>query len=126
MTAGVVDDAENFFFPHDEIVLTIELDLLPGVLAEENHVAGLDVERRARAIVLRLALAGGDHLALLRFFFGGIGDDDSSDLLFAFVEALDDEAVVKRSDIHGFQLLTTVMSAGGVRRADTVHPAIRD
>ena len=56
----------------------------------------------ALAVVLDLAGAGGDHLALLRFFFGGVGDDDSADPLFAFVEALDDDAVVKWSDVHGF------------------------
>mgnify|MGYP003693942269 CR=1 FL=1 len=37
-------------------------------------------------------------------FLGRVGNDDPADLLFAFVKALDDDAVVERSDIHGFRL----------------------
>jgi hypothetical protein len=58
-----------------------ELDLLPGILSEEDEVAGLDVERDPLAVVLRLAVSGGDDLALLRLFLGGVGDDDPADLL---------------------------------------------
>src|SRR5688500_327107 len=94
-------DAENFFLTHDEEFLAIKLDLLSGVLAEENRVANLDVERRHLAVLLDLALARGDDLALLRLFLGGVGDDDAADFLFAFFEARDDDAVVKRSDLHG-------------------------
>ena len=43
---AVFDDGEHFVFAHDEVFLAIELDLLAGVLAEEDEVAGLDVERR--------------------------------------------------------------------------------
>ena len=43
---------------------------------------------------LHLAVARGDHLAPLRFFLGGIRDDDAADLLFAFVEALNEYPVV--------------------------------
>ena len=53
---------------------------------------------------LDFAVAGGDDLAPLRLFLGAVGDDDPADLLFAFVEALDDDAVVERFDIHGFRL----------------------
>src|SRR5437762_1452184 len=60
--------------------------------------------RLARAVVPNLAGARGDDLAFLRLLLGGVGDDDSAHFLFAFIKALDDDAVVKRSDIHGFQL----------------------
>src|SRR5439155_7870748 len=98
-------------FFHDEVLLTIELDLLPRVLAEEDEVTSLDVRRLARAVVLNLASAGGDHFALLRFFLGAVGDDDPADLLFAFLEALDDDTVVERSDIHRFRLQLTNVTA---------------
>ena len=35
-----------------------------------------------------LAVAGGDDLALLRLFLGGVRDDDPADFLFAFLDAL--------------------------------------
>ena len=66
----------------------------PGVLAEEDRVAFLHVEGDDLAVFLDLALAGGDHLALLRLFLGGVGDDDASDDLFAFLEALHDDPVM--------------------------------
>ena len=55
----------------------------------------------ALAVVLDLAVAGGDDFALLGLFLGGVGDDDAADFLFAFLDALDDDAVVQWSDLHG-------------------------
>src|SRR6266852_6772948 len=104
LRVGAFDDAQYVVFSHDEIFLTIELDLLPRVLAEKDKVTSLDVGLLARAVVLDLANPGGDHLALLRLFLGGVGDDDSADLLFAFLKALNDEAVVEWSDMRGFGL----------------------
>src|SRR5216684_5471675 len=75
------DDAQYFVFSHDDVFLTIELDLLPRVLAEEDEVTSLDVGPLTRAVVLDLASACGDHLALLRLLLGGVGDDDPADLL---------------------------------------------
>jgi hypothetical protein len=49
----------------------------PRVLAEEDGVPGLHVEREDLAVVLRLALAGGDDLALLGLLLGSVGDDDA-------------------------------------------------
>src|SRR5437867_621112 len=71
----------------------------------------VDVRPLACAVVLDLAGACGNHPALLRLFLGRVGDDDPADLLFAFLEALDDEAVVERSDIHRFRLQLTNVTA---------------
>src|SRR5262245_38368332 len=97
---AVLEHAEDFVLTHDEELLAVDLDLLARVLAEENGVARLDVQRYALAIVLRLAGAGCDDFALLWFFLGGVGDDDPADLLFPFLDALNDDAVVQRSDVH--------------------------
>src|SRR5204863_4940489 len=97
---AALDDGQYFVFAHDEVILTIEFDLLAGILAEENEVARFDVERDALAVVLRLAVAGGDDFALLGFFLGAVGDDDAADFLLTLLDALDDEAVVQRSDVH--------------------------
>src|SRR5579871_697171 len=105
---AAADDAQDVFLSHDEIVLTIEPDLLPRVLSKENLVTGFDIRRLARAIVPNLANASGDHLPLLWLLFSGVGDDDAANLLFAFVKALDEDAVVKRSDVHGCRLPTDV------------------
>ncbi len=65
----VFDDGQHVVLFHDEVFLAIELDLLAGILAEQDPVARFDVERDALAIVVRLAVAGGDDCALLRLFF---------------------------------------------------------
>ena len=65
----LLDDAEDFFFAHDQEFLAVDLDLGAGVLAEEDFVAGLDVEREYFALVVRLAFSDGDNLALLGFSF---------------------------------------------------------
>ena len=74
--------------------IAVEFDLLAGVLAEQDRVARFHVERHPLTVVADLAVARGDHGAPLRFFLGGIRDDDAADLLFAFVEALNEYPVV--------------------------------
>src|SRR5690349_6346873 len=93
-----VDNAQNFLFAHDQVFLAMELDLLAGVLAEEHRVAFLDVERRDLAVLLDLALADSDDLALLWLFLGGVRDDDPADLLLALFDPLNDHAIVQGAD----------------------------
>ena len=88
------DHRQDVVFTHDEVFVPIELDLLAGVLAEQNAVARLHVERDALAIVFGLAITRGDDFALLRLFLRAVGDNDSADFLFAFVDALNNDAVV--------------------------------
>jgi hypothetical protein len=95
-----LQNCEHFVLAHDEVILTVDLDLLSRVLPEQDGVAILHIQRLALAIVLDLAGAGGDDLALLRLFLRGVGDDDPANLLFALFEALNDDAVVKRSDVQ--------------------------
>ena len=95
-----VTNAEDLFLAHDQVFLAVDLDLLAGVLAEEDRVAFLDVERRDLAVLLDLALADRDHLALLRLFLGRVRDDDAADLLFALFDALHDHAVVQGADAY--------------------------
>jgi hypothetical protein len=47
-----------------------------------------------------LPVASGEDLTLLRLLFGRVRDDDAADVLLAFLEALDNDAVVQRSDLH--------------------------
>ena len=85
---------EDEVLAHDQVFVALQLDLLPGVLAEQNQVAGLDVERIALAVFVDLPGAHSDDLALLRLFLGCIRNDDSAARLLAFVKAADDDPVV--------------------------------
>src|SRR5262249_21713159 len=113
---------------HDEVFFAVELDLGARVLPEENGVADLDVERGQLAVVVHLALADGDHLALLGLLLGGAGDDDAPlRLLHLLLEPLHEDAVLEWSDLHHaapFLPLGTPVVADG-RRAQPDRPAPR-
>src|SRR5215204_3723413 len=94
------DDRQHFVLSHDEVLLTIELDVLTRILPEQDHIARLDIERDARAAVFDRAAAGGDHRASLRLLFRSVRDNDSAALLPAFCVATNDDSIVERSDIH--------------------------
>ena len=95
-----VDDCEHFVLTQDEVLLAVDLDFLTRVLPEQDRVAVLHVRLLAAAIVPDLALPDGEHFAALGLLLGGIGHDDAANGLFAFLETLNDETVVKRSDFH--------------------------
>src|SRR4029453_17594111 len=90
-------DAEHVLLPHGEVLLAVQLDLAPGVLAEQDAVSRLDVERELLAGLGHLAGADRDHLALLGLFFGGVGDDDAPVFLLPLGQTLDEDAVVERA-----------------------------
>src|SRR5713101_1426242 len=91
---GALYRGEHVVFLHDQVLHAVQLDLLAGVLAEEDGVARFHVQLHPIALVGHFAVARGDNCAPLRFFLGGIRDDDAADVLFAFVEALHENPVV--------------------------------
>ena len=112
LAALLLDHAEDFLFAHHQVLVAVDLDFLAGVLAEQDDVARLDVERGDPAVLLDAALADGNDLALLRLFLGGIRDDDAADLLFRVFNTLDDHSVVQWSHLHDGPLsLVTVPAA---------------
>src|SRR3546814_16072645 len=82
-----LDDSEDVAFLHDQQVFTVDLDLGARPLAEQDLVAGLDVERRHLAVLGLGASPGGDDFAFLRLFLGGIGNDNAAGRLFLSLAA---------------------------------------
>src|SRR5579864_1992838 len=91
---SALDGRKDLVFSHDQVLHAVQLDLLAGVLAEEDGIARFHVELHPISVVADLAVARGDHRTALRFFLRGIRDDDAADLLFAFLEAFDENPVV--------------------------------
>src|SRR5581483_2182288 len=91
---SLLEDAEDFLFAQDQVLVAVQLNLRPGILAEQNTVTRLDVRRHALAVIEKLAGAHGFDFALLRLLFSGIGNDDASHLRLAFLKAPDENAVV--------------------------------
>ena len=100
-----LDDAHDVFFAHHEQFFAFDLDGLAGVLAEQDAVADLDVEREDLAVVVNLALADGHDFALVGLFGGGVGDHDAGGGLALFFQPLDDDAVVQRTNFHSVSKL---------------------
>src|SRR6267143_5055660 len=64
LEALLLDDAEDVFLAHHEVLLAVDLDLGPGVLGEQHAVADLDVERADLAVLEDLAVADRKDLTL--------------------------------------------------------------
>src|SRR5690606_16699524 len=69
----LLDDREQVASGEHQVLLTVVLDLGAAVLAVEDDVALLDVQRDALvALVVPAARAHGQDLALLRLLLGGV------------------------------------------------------
>ena len=89
-----LDRGEHVVFFHDQVFDAVKLDLLAGVLAEQDGVALLHVQRDALAVGGGLAVTRGDDRAALWLLLRGIRNDDPADVLFAFFQALNEDSVV--------------------------------
>src|SRR3954469_16950405 len=89
---SLLDDREHVAGRENQVLLTGVLDLGTAVLAVENGVADLDVERDPLlAVVVEPARADSEDLALLRLLLGGVRDDQAGGRRLLGVERLDDD-----------------------------------
>src|SRR5215213_8280021 len=102
-------DGQDVAAGKDQHVLTVDGDLGAAVLAVDDGVAHLDVERDDLAGLLRTATrAYGQDLALLGLLLGGVGDHQAADGGLLSLVGADDNAVVEGLEIHvGFDLHRT-------------------
>jgi hypothetical protein len=73
---GALEHPHDVALLHDQVFLTVDLDLGAGPLAEQHPVADLEVDRDELAVLVAAARADADDLALLRLLLGGIGNND--------------------------------------------------
>src|SRR5271157_2185507 len=99
MLGGAFQNAEDFFLAHDQEVFAVNLDLGAGVLAKQDAVAFLHIEREGFAFVVGLAPAYRDHFALLRLVLGAVRDNDSATGGFGLFNAPNHDAVVQGSQL---------------------------
>src|ERR1700732_5223752 len=70
------DHAHDVGLFHDQQFVAVELHLGAGPLAEQNLVAGLDVDRDELAVFVATTGADSDDFALHWLLLGGVGNDD--------------------------------------------------
>src|SRR5512138_182583 len=98
--ALLLDDGHHVFLAHDEKLFAVDLHFGAAVLAEQDVVAHLHVERTHLSVLENLALTHGYDLAPDRLLGRRIGDHDAtggSPLLF---KALDDHSIVQRANLQ--------------------------
>src|SRR5260221_5127338 len=93
-------DAHDVVFTHHEVLGAFDLHRLAAVLAEQDAVASLDVERALLAVFEDLALADGDDFALVGVLRGAVGNDDAARGFALLIQTLHYDAVVQGTDIH--------------------------
>src|SRR4029077_16415367 len=96
----------DVFLAHDQVVLTVDLDLGAAIFGEEDFVADCNIQFDLLAIVVELGSADGNDGPLLRLLFRRVGNDDISLLDFFLFERLNQHAIAERFhiDCHMFSL----------------------
>src|SRR5690242_10818493 len=99
-----VEHAHDVGLLHDQELLAVDLDLGARPFAEQHAVADLEVDRDQLAGFVAAAGADGDDFALGGLFLGSVRNDDAASGLLFCVDALDHDAVVKRTEFHAVLL----------------------
>src|SRR5271169_4859967 len=109
---GAFQDAEDFFFAHDEEVFAVDLDLSAGILAEQHAITRLHVEGEGFTLVVGLASADGNDFAFLRLVFGTIGNDDATPSGFGLFYTTNHDSVMQGSQLssHSWNSFQTSVS----------------
>src|SRR6266550_4137320 len=98
----LIKHAHDVALLHDEVIDAVDLDLRAGPFSEQHAVASLQVDRYQLAVLVAATGTDGDDLALGGFLLRGIGNDDPACALFFGVDALNHDAVVKRTKLHKY------------------------
>src|SRR4051812_1823063 len=101
---GDVEHAHDVALLHDQEVFTVDLDLGARPLAEQDAVADLEVDRDQLAGFVAATWTDGGDFALRGLFLGAVRNDDAASSLLFGVDALDHDAVVKRTEFHAVLL----------------------
>src|SRR5262249_38048528 len=98
---SLLDDREHVATVENQKVFAVDGDLGAAVLAVDDGVALLDVERDdLTALVGTPTRANGQDLALLGLLFGGVGDDKTARRGFLGLARPNDDAVLERLQVH--------------------------
>src|SRR2546423_3918246 len=112
----LIEHAHDVALLHDEVIDAVDLDLRAGPFSKQHAVASLQVDRYQLAVLVAATGTDGDDLALGGFLLRGIGNDDPACALFFGVDALNHDAVVKRTKLHKYSPNCCVEFSPGARR----------
>src|SRR5213594_3406473 len=96
----LADDAEDVVLAHDQIILIINFDFGAAVFRDQHPIALLHREIDFLSFLVHFPGAQSNHFPLLRFFLGGIGDDDPAFFYFLLFERLHQHPISERSHVN--------------------------
>src|SRR5438094_10051659 len=96
----VSDDADDVVLAHDQIILIIDFDFGAAVFRDQHLVALFHREIDFLPFLVDFPGAKSNHFPLLRFFLGGIGDDDPAFFHFLLFERLHQHPIAERSYVN--------------------------
>src|SRR6185436_4618089 len=99
------DDGHDVFFAHDQKIFAVDFHFRSAVLAEQNLVADFHIEGTDLAVFENLAFADRHDLSLNGLFGRAIGNDDTARGGAFLLETFHDDAVMKRTNLHGYRSL---------------------
>src|SRR6266576_4592429 len=111
----LIEYAHNVALLHDQVIDAVELNFGAGPFSEQDAIARLQLNRYQVALVIAATRADGDDLAFGRLLLRGIGNDDSACGLVFGIDALDHDAVVKRTKLHRYSPNCCVWISPGAR-----------
>src|SRR3954454_17971295 len=103
MAVGVLleDLGQHVGLAQHQQILAVDLDLRAAILGVQDLVALGHVDRNAPAgFLAELAVADGEHLALLRLLLRGLGEDDAADGRLVLLDRPHDQAITERLELH--------------------------
>lgn len=84
--------------PEESVLLLADLQRATAELRDQDLVTGLDAQRYPLAILVVKAGADGEDVALVDLLDGAVGEEDAGGGLGLGLDALDEDAVEKRSE----------------------------
>src|SRR6059058_4473684 len=85
---------------HDQEILAVDRDLGARPFAEQHAIADLEIDRDQLAGFVTPARADRGDFALRGLFLRGVRNNDAASCLLFGVDALDHDAVMKRTEFH--------------------------
>src|SRR6267142_4002341 len=95
-----LDAGKDVRLAQNEQILPVDLYLGPAVLAVEDLVALLHVQRDALAVIVEPTIARGDDLALLRLLLGSVGEHEATRRGQLLLDRPHDQTIAQGLELH--------------------------
>jgi len=93
-----IRECRGLVLTHDQKFLTIELDVIAGILPNRSGRRSSHPTEPPYRPSRRLPLANGNNLRLPAVSFCGVGNEQTANLLFLLLDALNYDAIVKADE----------------------------